>query len=302
MGNTSSPSGILEQKSEKMSAFACTSFVQPLPLAQRCSAVLLKQQCGLRNAILPHSRRFSFPTTMLSNSTVVTELIAGSTVAAGVYFALFRHEHASPNGDVEENDLKTAVKQPHEEKGIIGLTSMSKTNSVVSSSGTKSNPVPQPPKPERNDFESVGANINDYLEDGDSSTEKQRRLEEEFTFASNSLKDLSGCNAMLIIDSASDVVWVDGDLVGETSNLGRISIRVGETGTPEVLEVSGNELFPFLKPEVQNVAVWPIGTQGAVLVVASREADFFGKMEERIIKAVCGRLERFLFIAPSTAT
>lgn len=221
---------------------------------------------------------------MVTATTAITELLTVAALGSATYYLVFRE-----NTKTKEKD---EVKEEPVNEGILGLHGLGSAP-----------PTFQPQQavvPTGLQIDTVGVNITDYLDSVDSATllvDKQTRLEEELKFAADSLQDIDMCDGMLVVDVAGDVIWCEGDLVGDTSKLGNIAkrIRMGRLQTMDVLD---NKSVPFFNPEVRSVALLAIGEQGAALAIGSRQKEFFGELEKRVATAVCNRLANFLYKAP----
>lgn len=251
---------------------------------------------------------------MVSAISVVTELFGAGALGFGAYYFFIRDqpsaEPTEKEGATDDAPAAPATRAVAVEKeppateqpqGIIGLSAPTAKKEVSKPrTPTANTPPPITPPP----FDTIGVNINDYLDSSDASpsSDRQRRLEEELSFATEALSDLSDCDAAIVVDQAGDAVWATGELVDYNGTMGTLLSRVRETRQSENLNVENNTSVPFLKPEVRNVAAMSIGETGAVLVVASRCENFFGVVEKRVANAVCSRLAHFLPTPPSAGT
>lgn len=226
---------------------------------------------------------------MISAISAISEVTAFAVLAAGTYYFVLRDEP-------EPNASKEPSEQPANQGGILGLSAKQSFPTPVATkpSSESSQSAPIAPIPQ---LDTVGVDISDYLETADT-VPSARRVEEELSWASSSLSDLSDCDAVMIVDAAGDVIWVEGRLVANTAELGSLPARVAKSVRAEVVLVHGNADFPFLQDSVRCVAVLPIGKDGAVLVLASEDTEFFGTVEKRVAEAVCQRLASFLKVPP----
>lgn len=225
---------------------------------------------------------------MLSFVTVATEIAAAAAFSAGAYYFLRNDEEAAPQPELEEEKPQTV------DKGIIGLSAAPLSDVTVPRGppNLRRNPTPAPLPTV---FDSVGVNINDYMETTSESLNSSPRVAEELAWAAASLSDLEDVGGVVLVDSAGDIVWADGPLIGESQMLGRVVGRVAGSQKMEVLTEASETLFPFLQG-AEEVAVLPVGSEGAVMVLASTEPQFFGLVEERTAKAVASRLAPFVSV------
>lgn len=245
------------------------------------------------------------PPTMGIATTIATELLSATALSGALYY-FFVRDDPSKDQTKEKQDGERKPAQTGATLGLSGIspsaTTPSPPQSPTKASVWQTRAPAAPAWAEPETFDSVGVNINDYLETPDENfSDDPKRLEEELKFAAEALYDIPYCSAILIIDSAGDVIWVRGDLVGDTERMGSMPGQVARSKVAESVEVPGNTLVPFLKDEVRSVAILPIGTQGAVLTIASEQPKFFGEMEERTAYAVCGRLSPFLDVQKTSS-
>ena len=224
--------------------------------------------------------------TMVSATSIATELIAFTGLATATYFFLFREN--SGNAETETDTETLTPKAP-----LLGLT-------MPEAAPTASAPSSPPADLKIN---SVGVNIEDYLDAADSADSfsmksHQQRLEEELQFATDSLQDADLCEGMLVVDADGDVIWCEGPLIGDTSELDLQFIM--NARDLNAINVSGNQRVPFLKQDVRSVAYAKVGSKGAILILASSSNAFLGDRDKRVLNAVSNRLAPFVDLRPNS--
>lgn len=223
---------------------------------------------------------------MISAPTLAADVVALSAIAGATYW-VFR----------SQTELSTESKTAPVSGPIVGLQAPKQPAEDDSSSEASEM---EQPIPSRYDLETVGVDINDFLDDTEGSEPKLHsdRVREEFEWAVASLLDLADCDAVAIIDAESKIVSSGGSLISDTTKCGAIVSQVTARRSREVNNVSGNTDLPFLHSEVRSYACLPIVDSGATLVLASKGLDFLDDKELRVATAVCNRLASFSFVSP----
>lgn len=219
---------------------------------------------------------------------LATELVSISVIAGGTYWIFLRETPEST-----KNSKISMGSGP-----IVGLQGPKQPSDTDSSSepSTTTQPTPSP-----YDSETVGVDINDFLDDTEGTEPKLQsdRIREELEWAVASLLDLADCDAVAIFDAENKIVSSGGSLITDTSQCGPITARVVAAGSTEVGNVTDNTSLPFLDSEVRSYACLPVADSGAAIMMASKGGDFLDDMELRVSTAVCNRLASFSFVSPS---
>lgn len=234
---------------------------------------------------------------MLTPITIATELLALSAVGTATYF-LLRDDPPPPSDSPNADDASSVATPPlsNSDMAVLGLQSTSPSLDAISAERASPS-LPPPPEP----FDTVGVDINDYLDLADASLipDRARRLDEELAWAIAAILDLPDCEAAVILDVSQKILLADGDLIADVADAGPLFREVSITRKAVVENVDGNDKVPFLSDAVRCVACVPVGAQGAALLLASRVEDCFGEYEQRVVSAVCDRLSSFLYVPPA---
>lgn len=229
---------------------------------------------------------------MISAVTVGTELLAFAAVGGGLY--LFLRDKESPAAESAEESSSVENTDP-----LVGWSGSASDDTVpiprggIIGLGAPTDEKPSPPEPAVEpmpNLDTVGANVEDYVPVTKKDVpEITRPLEDELSWAAGALSDLQGCDGTLIADKNGKVRWAEGPLVENPEDVGD-SVRKLIAGNNQITVVDVKSLS-FLKDDAMSAAIVPIGSDGAVLVVASSESGFFCPLERRTAQAVGARLE-----------
>lgn len=264
----------------------------PVTLPLRSNGLSVKNSIDNRPSptTLNSSTRREAPR-MVSVPILASELLAVTALGATTYLFLTRSGAQPP----VETDTS-----PTNSGGIIGLQSMNRPLQPTDNLASETAPPPAAPL----EIDTVGVDINDFLDESDarsSALQRTERVNEEFQWALSSLLDLPDCDAVAIIGSKNNIVASSGSLINDVTDAGPISARVTGGGSIEFDNVTDNSDFPFLATTVRSYAVLPVAESGAALVLASSQIDFLGEKELRMATAVCNRLASYSFVSPSGA-
>jgi len=221
----------------------------------RCGAAPPRRVCNRRTK----------PRSDLSAGAVIFDAVALGAVIAGATY-VYRSSFADKSAD---DQLVVAPKE--EDKGILGLMGDSRSSPLPAKFAR---PVGRPLAEVADSAVDVLPNV-------------AERRAEELSLALGNLGDL-GEVSVVVFDGGKSVLLAEGKLIVD----GAIG-NVVEAGVVARRDDAGD--FPFLdKQRTNSVAAYPLGETGGVMVVASEEKGFFGEMEERVGKAVAGRLSAFI--------
>lgn len=238
--------------------------------------------------------------TMVSATTVATELIAIAAVGGGLYLFLrdgksSEAQPASDSSTAVKKDPIAGVEDTEPGPPAFKLSDVTPPGAIVGLAAPVARreddePQPNPKIEPMPNLDSVGVDLDRYMKAGkDDGTELKlnRPVEDELSWASGALADLPGCGGSAIVDKNGNVKWTEGSLINEsTARADWVDRFVGG----DAIDVDVQSL-PLLASPVKSAVVVPIGTEGAALVLASAEPHFFGPLEMRTAAAVSARLE-----------